>query len=330
MNSFSIKRFWKTMRWVLAVNFRSLLMWTTGAALVAFLGEMIVWAMTRYGDPDSLIREYVAMDSAIFVIAVIIMISMVVSSINEKRKREAFLMLPSSNLEKYLSLVVYTSVICVLCVFLALVVGDSLRIAWFWGRETFASVPYAEDIQSVCTNSDGHNVYWYSSAIPKLLENLFSGMIPSFDERGMMIYTIPYKVCSSIVIVGLLTWIHSTYILGGTLLRKYAFVLSSLVIILAFLLLAWLIHKFNLNVFYTETLVDGQSLEALRQSGALDTDGELPAESVQVIHKVGPLGYIVTVVLPIISIFNYWASYRIFKGFQLISNKWTNYDILKR
>ena len=42
MNSFSIKRFWKTMRWVLAVNFHSLLMWTTGAALVAFLGEMIV------------------------------------------------------------------------------------------------------------------------------------------------------------------------------------------------------------------------------------------------------------------------------------------------
>ena len=330
MNSFSIKRFWKTMRWVLAVNFRSLLMWTTGAALVAFLGEMIVWAMTRYGDPDSLIREYVAMGSAIFVIAVIIMISMVVSSINEKRKREAFLMLPSSNPEKYLSLVVYTSVFCVLCVFLALVAGDSLRMAWFWSRETFASVPYAEDIQSVCTNSDGHSVYWYSSAIPKLLENLFSGMIPTFDEGGMMIYTIPYKVCAPIVIVGMLTWIHSTYILGGTLLRKYAFVLSSLVIILAFLLLAWLIHKFNLNVFYTETLVDGQSLEALRQSGALDTDGELPAESVQAIHKVGPLGYIFTVVLPIISIINYWASYHIFKGFQLISNKWTNYDILKR
>jgi hypothetical protein len=92
--------------------------------------------------------------------------------------------------------------------------------------------------------------------------------------------------------------------------------------------MAWLIYKFNLNVFYVDTLIDGQSLEALRQAGAL-TDGEVPAESIQVLHKVGVLGYFFTVALPIISIFNYWASFHIFKGFQLITNKWTNYDIYK-
>ena len=158
---------------------------------------------------------------------------------------------------------------------------------------------------------------------------MFGDMIPTYED-GIMIRTTSYKICAPIAMIGLFTWIHSTYILGGTLLRKYTFVASSLAIILAFVLMAWLSNKYHFQFFYVDTVLDGQSLEALRQSGALDTDGELPAESVQVIHKVGPLGYIVTVVLPIISIFNYWASYQIFKGFQLISNKWTNYDILKR
>ena len=55
------------------------------------------------------------------------MASTIVSSVNEKRKRQAFLMIPSTNIEKFLSLLVYTSVICVACVFLAFVLGDCLR-----------------------------------------------------------------------------------------------------------------------------------------------------------------------------------------------------------
>jgi hypothetical protein len=188
--------------------------------------------------------------------------------------------------------------------FLAFAIGDTLRMA----------------VRALAFGNE-----WYS-LVPKVLD-MFSEMIPTFDD-GMMIYTISFKVCTPIFLVGLFVWIHSTYILGGTLLRKYAFVLSSLVIISVFLLLAWLINKFNLNVFYVDTMIDGQSLEALRQSGAL-TDGEIPAKSVQVFHKVAPLGYLITVALPIISIFNYWASFHIFKGFQLITNKWTNYDFYK-
>jgi hypothetical protein len=39
---------------------------------------------------------------------------------------------------------------------------------------------------------------------------------------------------------------------------------------------------------------------------------------------------VLAVVLPLLAVINYWASFHIFKGFQLITNKWTNYDILKR
>ena len=308
MNSFNINRFGQTFRWVLATNFRNFLAWTIGAAVGVFLMEMILVAFNVHSDGGNYVPFLYSTVSNICQIALIIFMLVALSTgfadYLKKTKREAFLMLPSTNLEKFLTVVLYVTVVWSLAGFLAFVVGDTLRMA-------VRALAYGNE--------------WYS-LVPRVLD-LFGEMIPPFDE-GMMIHTISYKVCAPIVMIGLLIWIHSLYIFGGTLLRKYAFVVSSLVIILAFLLMAWLIYKFNLNVFYVDTLIDGQSLEALRQAGAL-TDGEVPAESIQVLHKVGVLGYFFTVALPIISIFNYWASFHIFKGFQLITNKWINYDFHK-
>jgi hypothetical protein len=167
---------------------------------------------------------------------------------------------------------------------------------------------------------------WYS-LVPKVLD-LFGEMTLPYND-GIMIDTTPYKICAPITIFGMFLWIHSTYTLGGTLLRKYTFVASSLVIISAFILAIWLITEFDLQIFYVDTFIDGQSIDVLRQSGALDANGPWSAKSVQIIHKVGALGYFITVALPILSIFNYWASFHIFKGFQLITNKWINYDFHK-
>ena len=309
MNSFNINRFGQTFRWVLATNFRNFLAWTLGAAVGVFLMEMILVAINVHSDGGNYIPVLYSSISQICQIALIIFVLVAFSTgfadYQKKPRREAFLMLPSTNLEKFLAVVVYVTVVWSLAGFLAFAVGDTLRMA-------VRALAYGNE--------------WYS-LVPKVLE-MFGEIVPTFDEGGMMIQTVPYKVCAPIFLVGLFVWIHSTFILGGTLLRKYAFVVSSLVIISAFLLMAWLIHKFNLNVFYLDTVVDGQSLEALRKAGAL-TDGEVPVESIQVFHKVAPLGYLLTVALPILSIFNYWASFHIFKGFQLITNKWTNYDILK-
>ena len=309
MNSFNINRFGQTFRWVLATNFRNFLAWTLGAAVGVFLMEMILVAINVHSDGGNYVPVLYSSISQICQIALIIFVLVAFSTgfadYQKKPRREAFLMLPSTNLEKFLAVVVYVTVVWSLAGFLAFAVGDTLRMA-------VRALAYGNE--------------WYS-LVPKVLD-MFSEMMPPFDE-GMIIQTISFKVCAPLVMIGLLVWIHSTYILGGTLLRKYAFVVSSLVIISAFLLMAWLTHKFNLNVFYVETLIDGQPLEALRQSGALDANGEIPAKSIQALHKVAPLGYIITVALPILSIFNYWASFHIFKGFQLITNKWTNYDILK-
>ena len=135
MNSFDIKRFGQTLRWVVSVNLRKMLLWFTGSVLAVFLGEILFKMMNPYGTTLDMLRDFSQFLTMILIIVSLIMISSIVSSINEKRKREAFLMLPSSNSEKYLSLVIYSTVICIALAFVAIVLGDSLRMFAYWATD---------------------------------------------------------------------------------------------------------------------------------------------------------------------------------------------------
>ena len=307
MNSFSINRFGKTLRYVLSTNFRSLLMWTIGAALVVFMCEMLYWKFgTLNESPYEMLRNFGDMGMVLFVVASVVLISSVVAGINDKRKRESFLILPSTNAEKYLSLIVYSTVICILCVFLAMVLGDALRMAFLWGRDLMGFTPrYEGEPESVyITNRWGDVMYanswvrWYDSALP-LFWNSF---LPNFGFSSW------YGVMRWAFFLASMLWIHSLYTLGGTLLRKYAFVAVSVVFILLTVGFAKFINYFDLYTFRSEWI---------------DAAGNYYR------HMINPLVYVYCIVLPILSIANYWISFRIFKGFELITNKWTNYDFHK-
>ena len=299
MNSFSFNRFGKTLRWVMAVNFRTLLMWTIGSVVAVFVGELMTAEMGHYSAYE-MVYKFGTMGSALFILVSLIMTSTIVSSVNEKRKRQAFLMMPSTNLEKFLSLLVYTSVICVACVFLAFVLGDCLRMAWFKMQSFF--VDY--EVQVSVIGDPVETYHGWSSALPKLIENLTPSMLDPESDR----YTWFYNAMTLFVISAVGVWIHSLLIICGTLLRKYAFVVASLIIILCSILLSWTIHHFGLFLFWGDVWKDGIHYES----------------------EVGALAYVLAVLLPALAVFNYWASFHIFKHFELITNKWTNYDILKR
>ena len=300
MNNFSFNRFFKTLRWVLGVNFRKMLMWTVGSMFAVFMGEM-VFLKIGFHDPYSMIRTFAQFGTVLLILVSLIMVSSIVSSVNEKRKREAFLMLPSSNLEKYFSLMLYTTVICTLCVFLAIALGDSLRMAWF-----AVSGEYHGTI-SIAFKETGETYYWWSSAVSLLLDNLLSSFMVNVSGDGFVNYSTLFRVLQAEVFLGFLFWIHSLYTIGGTLLRKYSFVATSVFFILCIVLFASFMKHYDIMMFRSEW--DGDKYIA---------------------QEVGALGYVMAVALPLFSVFNYWASYRIFKGFQLITNKWINYDILKR
>lgn len=296
MNTFSFNRFGKMLRWVLSVNQRRILYAMAASVVGVFIAEMILLRMSSYDSPFRMLNQYGDVGAALFAVASLILVSTIVSGVNEKRKREAFLMLPASNLEKFLALMTYTSVVCVLGVFLAFVLGDSLRMGWFW-----VSGPYTEIETSVMGNPV-ETYYWWSSAIPKMMDNLTPHILEA-DSCNWF-----YLVMNIVVIGAIAVWTHSLLIIGGTLLRKYSFVASMLVFILFVWLLSWTIHHFGLYLFWSDVWKDGHHY----------------------VSEVGVLAYILAVLLPLLSVFNYWASFHIFKNFQLITNKWTNYDILKR
>jgi hypothetical protein len=280
------------LRWVLSVNQRRILYAMAASVVGVFIAEMILLRMSSPYFPFKMLNQYGDVGAAVFAVTSLILVSTIVSGVNEKRKREAFLMLPASNLEKFLALMTYTSVICVLGVFLAFVLGDSLRMAWFWisGPYTEAKVSYLDDYY-----------YWWSSAIPEMVNRLTPNVLVA-DSCNWF-----YLVMNIVVIAAIAVWTHSLLIIGGTLFRKYSFVISCLVFILFWVIFGKTMQYFELSMF----------------TSTWENDRYASGE-------VGIPAYILAVLLPLLSIFNYWASFRIFKGFQLITNKWTNYDILKR
>ncbi len=307
MNSFSINRFGKTLRYVLSTNFRSLLMWTIGAALVVFMCEMVYWKFGTWNEsPYDMLKNFGDMGMVLYVVASVVLISTVVAGINNKRKRESFLMLPSTNAEKYLSLIVYSTVICILCVFLAMVLGDTLRMAFLWGRDLMGFGPrYEGEAFSVFVPDDYWSgmyanswVRWYDSALPLFWKNFF----PIYGFSSW------YAIMRWAFFLASLLWVHSLYTLGGTLLRKYAFVVASVVFILLLVGFAKSMNYFELYTFRSEWI---------------DAAGNYYK------HMISPLVYVYCIALPLLSIANYWISFRIFKGFELITNKWFNYDFHK-
>ena len=295
MNSFSFNRFGKTLRWVLSVNQRRMLYAVAGSIVGVFVGEMILRRLANLYSPFIMLNQYGQVGAALFALVSLILVGTIMSSVNEKRKREAFLMLPSSNLEKFLALMTYTSVVCVLGVFLAFVLGDSLRMAWFWisGPYTEAKVSYIGDPVEY--------YYWWSSAIPMLVNNLTPHVLDACSYNWF------YVVMNIVVIAAIAVWTHSLLIIGGTLFRKYSFVISCLVFILFWVIFGKTMQYFELSMF-TSNWEDDKYVSG----------------------EVGIPAYVLAVLLPLFAVFNYWASFRIFKNFQLITNKWLNYDFHKR
>ena len=301
MNSFSFNRFFKTLRWVISVNRLGLLGVTLGFFVAIFLMEVIV-AYTGTA-PGDFIRKAAGM--ALW--GLIAYLGVCVSSmftkfmqVGTKPQRSAFLMLPVSNLEKFLAMVFYATVVCTACAFVAVVAGDLLRMCWFWAREA-----YEGSMGYVYYPDTGEAWHWWSSALPTMYADVKSMFVMREDTN--FILTTSYEVMQAVDFTAFCLWIHSLYTLGGTLLRRHAFVISSLVFILCMVLFVQFTQHFELDMFRSEW------------------DGDR-----YITQEVGVMVYVLAVALPLLSILNYWTSFRIFKNFELISNKWTNYDILKR
>jgi hypothetical protein len=172
----------------------------------------------------------------------------------------------------------------------------------YWAVD-YKGLPYADGTYHTSVTNDltGETLYWWSSSIPMLIDNL-TPTITTYDKvpTDLMIVQTSF-------IIGLILLIHSTYTLGGTLLRKYSFVGTSAFMIVIDTLIIKLIMALGLTMFHSQW-----------DNGVLQS------------YEIGLAGWVLTIAFPIFSVIFYWASFQIFKGFELITNKWMNYDIFKR
>lgn len=193
-----------------------------------------------------------------------------------KASRSLFLMLPATNMEKFISRLLYT------------VVGTSLMI--------FASWMIADIIQFVFSLFLTPGMQ--GSLVARAFEQLF--LKNNFDSshfvvrNGTSVLRQTFPV--GMFLLSLTIFTHSFFTLGGTVFRKSATLLT---ICSSFILmfLTALISSF----------VDADVLRHLVQSMEPNT-----------------FGWLMVNVFLLLSVFNYWASYKLFTHMQIINNKWFN------
>ena len=295
------------LRWLVSVNRVNLLGLIAGFTFFIFLLQMATFIFGSFEQVVPFIQRSADFGSFFIPFSILIIASNAFTnftSIGSKQQRGTFLTIPASNLEKYLALIVYMVVACGLCAIVGYILGDCLRMACLWIWAMASNDPSFTACEVFNFNGVDQTYYLWTSTVP----SLFSKMTPHLmTVWSSGIYWDWYVWANFIVAVILAVWTHSLFMLAGTLLRKYAFIISGALWMTIMSLYMWTLSHLDLTVF--QTVWDGEKYVG---------------------NAVGGMAYVLMVVLPLFTIFNYWASFHIFKGFQLITNKWFNYDILKR
>lgn len=131
------------------------------------------------------------------------------------------------------------------------------------------------------------------SPTSSILSMLAAG--PMFHDPGLMwfISSLSAETVASVVLMVLaMIWTHSFYILGSAFFRRHAFLLTTIVLMFIQMALAMT---------------------------AATVDYEGPSIAMVVTAR-----YTAAVFILVLTIFNYWASYRLFIRTNVINNKWIN------
>jgi len=195
------------------------MLWVLGTLLGTFIGETLFFLII-----DSSYERVILNITWFFTIFLIIFVGVALSTYlpQKKRERQILLMLPTTNLEKWLALLLNITIVWPIAAFLAFVIGDSLRmvvVTWLFDQPLLSGVPKVVHYLSLDTFSGEHMIW------PDLF---FSSVI--------------------------LLWLHSWFTLGGTFFRRYAFIIQSVLLIMGIICLVHLFKTLGLprGIFRTE------------------------------------------------------------------------------
>ena len=218
---------------------------------------------------NNYVQSTVAFGLIFFCFAMLAAASLMFSGMKDTRKRSAFLLWPVSNLEKYVISIILSVFWMMVITFAAYVLADAMRVFvdWVTGRIIIWGVPivFTQVFGQAVFHNDWQMVWWF--------------------------FTIVF-------------YIHSLYIVGGTLFRRQQFLFTSATIAVVGILLMMLLQQTNPDVEFI--------------TGTWD-------EKTETYHQIfHPFFYILNTTLCALIVFHYWASYKLFTRIQVINNKWLN------
>lgn len=273
MTNFNIRRFARTARWQCRMSLKSVL---SGAAGLSFgyLGIMFGWLypilkgdkLLGYGD----LKHTVEVCSLVYLILIVVSGVWIFADMKTKEQRIKVKMLPATDVEKYLVRWLGVTLGTMVVGIMAYCVADALRMV----------TCLVTGVDSLgCTITDFLKMFFLND----------NGNTIVISEHSA------YTAGTDYAVVGWVIWAQSFYVLGGTLLRRYQFVITTLVHILLFLGMAAVVAWLPVDVD-----------RAVADSG---NDGAF---------------YAAGVALCLVAVVNWWLSYKIFKRMQVINNKWIN------
>ena len=222
-------------------------------------------AITRY---TYHVQSTVTFGVIFFCFSMLFGASFLFSGMKDTRKRSAFLLWPVSNLEKYAVNLLLSIFWLAIITVVAYVLADTLRVFVDWAT--------------------GRVVIW---GFPKLAEPFGQNAAFEHWQSAWMFFTWVF-------------YIHSLFIVGGTLFRRQQFLLTSMSIIVVGILLVSFLSHLDLHIDFITNSWD-------EKTSTYST-------------TYYPFFYILHTTLCALIVFHYWASYKLFTRMQVINNKWLN------
>lgn len=221
-NNFQFSRLLMVMRWDMFTNLKSylnMMLGMTFALLPFFIMQLYQLSKQYQLFPDTIDLSYWGMSQyvlMIFSIAMYMMATQIFMVMKTTGQREQFLMLPASNLEKYISRFLFSTLGAAVAMITAIVVSDLVQLIF-----SFVLLPGHH--QSVCLSTMA------------LLWKIWTTFIESIDSTGALLLSLLIMTCGVLV--------HSFFILCGTLFRKHTIVVSGILFIVMIYLVIYVIES---------------------------------------------------------------------------------------
>lgn len=221
-NNFQFSRLLMVMRWDVFTNLKTYLNMTLGmtfALLPFFIMQLYQLSKQYQLFPDAIDLSYWGMSQyvlMIFSIAMYMMATQIFMVMKTTGQREQFLMLPASNLEKYISRFLFSTLGAAVAMITAIVVSDLVQLIF-----SFLLLPGHH--QSVCLST------------MTLLWKIWTTFIENIDSTGALLLSLLIVTCGVLV--------HSFFILCGTLFRKHTIVVTTILFIAMTYLVIYVIES---------------------------------------------------------------------------------------